>query len=229
MSEDKNDSRLQRGLLVEFDFAVMPGHKIMLDVCSEQLSKAGLKVDQLRMARSMLGRSFVSALNTLCRVQNVRSEEVSEMVANCNKAFAERIGQASDKLPDGFMEFLREAADQGLKSVLFTKSDVDALQSKFSDLPENKVCVTEDLTSSFCFTSWEGWRRFARKNTLHERLCVGVAGSGLSVKGALTSGLGVLVKTNDIVDYQDISGADRQIAGFNVELIQDVRRLLHLG
>jgi hypothetical protein len=228
MSEDKNYSKLQRGLLVEFDFAVMPGHQIMLDVCSEQLPKAGLKVDQLRMARSMLGRSFVSALNSLCRLQNVKSEDVAELAANCNKAFAERIGQVSDGLPEGFMEFLSEAADKGLKTVLFTKSDVDSLQSKFSALPENKVCVTEDLASSFCFTSWEGWRRFARKNALHERLCVGVAGSGLSVKGALTSGLSVLVKTNDIVDYQDISGADRQITDFNAELIQDVRRLLHL-
>ena len=81
MSEEKKDSKLQRGVLVEFDFAVMPGHQVMLDVCKEQLSKEGLKIDEILMARYMFGRSFVAGLSALCRAQEISSFEVSDMAA----------------------------------------------------------------------------------------------------------------------------------------------------
>ena len=86
-----------------------------------------------------------------------------------------------------------------MKVVIFSQVDSEAIQAEFPELTEEQLGVSEDLTSSFCFTSWEGWRRFARKNGLHERLCVSIAGSGLSVKGALTSGVSSIVIDNDMV------------------------------
>ena len=228
MSEENTDSKLQRGVLVEFDFAVMPGHQIMLDVCKEQLAKEGIKIDKILMARYMFGRSFVAGLSAMCRAQEVTSFEVSEMAATCNGIFAERIKAKLKDIPKGFKDFAKAVADKGLKIVLFSQVESEALQAVFSDLTDEQLGVSEDLTSSFCFTSWEGWRRFARKNGLHERLCVSIAGSGLSVKGALTSGVSVIVKDNDMVSYQDISGYDKQIEEFDTSLIKEVERLLHL-
>ena len=228
MSNEKKDSKVQRGILVEIDVAVMPCHQIMLDICTEQLSKEGLEFNAVVMARYMFGRSFVAGLSALCRNQEVSSFEVSEMAAKCNKIFAERIKAELKNVPAGFKDFVNAAAKRGLKTVLFSKIDGEELQAIFPDLSEKQLCVSEDLTSSFCFTSWEGWRRFARKNGLHERLCVSVAGSGLSVKGALTSGISSIIKDNAIVAYQDISGFDKQIEKFDAGLVDEVARLLHL-
>jgi len=230
MSEDKKkDARLQRGLLVEFDFAVMPGHQIMLDVCKEQLAKEGLNIDDVLMARYMFGRSFVAGLSALCRAQGVSSFEVSTMVATCNDAFAAKIKDNLSGISAKFKEFVKAVTGKGIKVVLFSVAESEAIQAVFADMPEDMVAVSEDLTSSFGFTSWEGWRRFARKNGLHERLCVSVCGSGLSVKGALTSGVSVIVKDNDIVAYQDISGYDMKIEEFDTGLVDEVVRLLHLA
>lgn len=229
MNDENEDSKLQRGVLVEFDFAVMPGHQIMLDVCKEQLAKEGLKVDALLMARYMFGRSFVAGLSALCRAQDVSSFEVSEMAAACNEIFAERIKAKFKDIPKGFKEFVNAVAAKGLKVVIFSQVESEAIQAVFPDLSEEQLGVSEDLTSSFCFTSWEGWRRFARKNGLHERLCVSIAGSGLSVKGSLTSGVSAIVKDNEMVAYQDISGYDKQIEEFDASLMDEVERLLHLA
>ncbi len=227
MSEDKKDSKLQRGMLVEFDYTVMPGHQIMLDICKEQLSKKGLKIDAVLMARYMFGRSFVAGLSALCRAQDVSVFDFSEVATACNDIFADRIQAKLKDIPKGFKEFVKAVAAKGIKVVIFSQAESEAIQAVFPDLTTEQLGVAEDLTSSFCFTSWEGWRRFARKNGLHERLCVSISGSGLSVKGALTSGLSSIVKDNDIVAYQDIGGCDRQIEKFDVSLLDEVERLLH--
>lgn len=228
MSDEKRESRLLRGVLVEFDFAVMPGHEIMLDVCRQELAKSGLKIDEIVMARSMFGRSFVAALSVLCRAQGVTAADVSELASTCNRIFAERVTAKIGEIPAGFKAFVKATAARGLKTVLFSRADEEALKAAFSEIPEEKLAVSEDITSSFCFTSWEGWRRFARKNGLHERLCVGIAGSGLSIKGALTTGIGSVLRDNAVVAYQDGSGCDKQIAKFDAALLDDVLRLLHL-
>ena len=230
MSEEENkDAKLQRGLLVEFDFAVMPGHQLLLDICKEQLAKEGLKIDEVLTARYMFGRSFVAGLSALCRAQEVSSFEVSDMVATCNEIFVEKIKDNLANVPAGFKEFIQAVADKGVKVVLFSVAESETILSAFSDMPEDMLGASEDLTSSFGFTSWEGWRRFARKNGLHERLCVSICGSGLSVKGALTSGISVIVRDNEMVDYQDIGGYDKQIEEFDAGLADEVARLLHLG
>jgi len=229
MSEEKKDAILKRGVLIEFDFAVMPGHQMMLEVCKEQFAKEGLKIDQVIMARYMAGKSFVAGLSALCRAQEITSFEVSDMAASCNELFAEKIKANLKKVPAGFKDFIKAVTDKGMKVVIFSISDSEAIREAFADIPEESLGISEDLTSSFCFTSWEGWRRFARKNSLHERLCVSVCGSGLSVKGALTSGLSVIVKDNEMVDYQDISGYDKQIKEFDVGVVDEVARLLHLA
>lgn len=228
MSEEKKDARLQRGLLVEFDFAVLPGHQIMLDVCKEHLAKSGVKIDDVLMARYMFGRSFVAGLSALYRAQQLPTIDAADKVALCNAEFAARITANLAKIPAGFKAFIQAAAAKDIRVVLFSVAESETVKAAFPDMPENLFAVSEDLTSSFGFTSWEGWRRFARKNGLHERLCVSVCGSGLSVKGALTSGVSPIVKDNPIVSYQDISGNNRHIESFDVGLVDDVQRLLHL-
>ena len=59
-------AHLQRGVIVEFDFAVLPGHRLLLDICSARLAKEGVKLDATLMARFMGGKSFSSGLNALC-------------------------------------------------------------------------------------------------------------------------------------------------------------------
>ena len=58
-------ARLQRGALVEFDFAVLNGHSLLLEACQTRLEQEGIKLDAQGAARSMGGRSFSSGLNAL--------------------------------------------------------------------------------------------------------------------------------------------------------------------
>ncbi len=220
-------AQLQRGVIVEFDFAVLPGHRTLLDICSARLAKEGVKLDATLMARCMAGKSFSAGLNALCNRQQ-KTVDVPAVIAECNEAFAEALKGALGKVPAGFSAFVGALLAKGLKVVLVSRADADAVKAAFAGHATDKLSVLHDISSGFGFLGWDAWRRAARKSDLHERLCVAVAGSGSSVKGALTSGMGVLVKVNPVCEYQDISGCDTQIAEYAAGLADDVLRILRV-
>ena len=220
-------AQLQRGVIVEFDFAVLPGHAFLKDICSMRLEKEGVKLDAKLMARYMGGKSFSSGLNALCNKLQ-KTLDVPAVIAECNGQFAEALKGALPKVPAGFIAFVKALLAKEIKVVIVSRADSESVRAVFSDVQSDKLVIMHDVANSFGFCSWDGWRRAARKNDLHERLCVAVAGCGFSVKGALTSGMGVLVKDNAVTEYQDISGCDLKISEFAVGLVDDVTRILRV-
>ena len=55
-----------------------------------------------------------------------------------------------------------------------------------------------------------------------------VAGSGFSVKGALTTGMGVMVKGNPLTEHQDVGGCDVRIAEYSAGLSDEVIHILRV-
>ena len=220
-------AQLQRGVIVEFDFAVLAGHALLLDICRVRLEKEGVKLDSALMARSMGGKSFSSGLNALCNKQQ-KTIDVPTVIAECNAAFAEKLTETVSKVSAGFLDFVKALLAKNLKVVIVSRVDSEVVRPVFDGIQNDKLVLLHDISNGFGFCSWDGWRRAARKNDLHERLCVAVAGSGFSVKGALNSGMGVMVKTNSLTEYQDVSGCDVQVAEFAAGLADDVVRILRV-
>ncbi len=220
-------AQLQRGVIVEFDFTVLSGHTFLLNICRTRLEKEGVKLDAMLMARSMVGRSFSSGLNALCNKQQ-KTIDVPAVIAECYEQYAAALKGALPGVPAGFVDFVKALLGKGLKVVIVSRADSEAVRAVFSNVQSEKLVVMHDASNGFGFCSWDGWRRAARKNDLHERLCVAVAGSGYSVKGALTTGMGVMVKVNPATEYQDISGCDVHIGEFAAGLADEVVRILRV-
>lgn len=220
-------AQLQRGVIVEFDFAVLPGHAFLKDICGVRLEKEGVKLDAKLMARHMGGKSFSSGLNAIGNKLQ-KTLDVPAVIADCNGQFAEALKGALSKVPAGFMAFVKALLAKEIKVVIVSRADSEAVRAVFAEIQTDKLVVMHDQANSFGFCSWDGWRRAARKNDLHERLCVAVAGCGFSVKGALTAGMGVLVRDNPVTEYQDVSGCDLKIGEFTAGLVDDVTRILRM-
>lgn len=216
-------AQLQRGVIVEFDFAVLPGHRLLSDVCGARLAQDGVAFDASQMVRLMVGKSFSTGLNALCNRQQ-KTIDVPAVIADCQEKFASALKDSLSAIPAGFVEFVQALASKGMKIVLISRADPDAVRALFPAI--DKLVVQHETTNGFGFCNWDGWRRAARKNDLHERLCVAVAGCGCSVKGALSAGMGVFVKTNPMTDYQDVSGSDCIVETFAAGLADDVVRIL---
>ncbi len=218
---------LPRGVIVEFDFAVLPGHRLMLDLYAARLAKDGVELDAARAARYLWGKSFSSGLNALCNRQQ-KTVDVPGVIAECNEAFSAALKEELAKVPAGFTAFVGALLAKGMKVVLLTRVDTEAVRAAFASVATESLVVMHDASSGFGFFGWDGWRRASRKNDLYERLSVAVAGSGCSVKGALTAGLGVLVKDSPEVAYQDVSGSDVRVVEYAASLADEVRRILRV-
>ena len=225
---DSTAALLQRGVIVEFDFAVLPGHSLLLESCRERLLKDGIKMNAEALARLMGGRTFSSGLNVLC-TKLKKKVDVPDVIATCYGTFDTALKQAlSQPLPSGFIDFIKALLAKGVKVVVVSRVESEDVKAMLTGIHNSKFVVMQDASAGFGFYSWDGWRRAARKNELNERFCVGVAGSGHSVKGALFSGMGVLVKSNSLVDYQDFSGCDVSFKTFTSTLADDAARILRV-
>ena len=227
MMSNSMAAQLQRGVIVEFDFAVLAGHALLLDICSARLAKEGVKLDAALMARSMGGRSFSSGLNALCNRQQ-KTIDVPSVIAECNAEFAEKLAGTLAKIPAGFKDFVKALLAKDLKVVIVSRIDSEVVRPVFEAIQSPKLVILHDLSNGFGFCSWDGWRRATRKCELHERLCVAVAGSGFSVKGALNAGMGVMVKNNPLTEYQDLSGCDVHVTEFSSGLADEVVGILRV-
>jgi len=227
MMSNSTAAQLQRGVIIEFDFSVLSGHAFLSDICRARLEKEGIKAEGKLMSRHMGGKSFSSGLNALCNKLQ-KTVDVPAVIAECNGAFAEALKGALSSVPKGFVEFVKALLAKDIKVVLVSRADSEAVRAVFADVQSGKLVILHDTATSFGFCSWDGWRRAARKNDLYERLCVAVAGSGFSAKGALVSGMGVVVKENPLTEYQDISGSDLHISEFTAALADDVCRILRV-
>jgi hypothetical protein len=223
---DSIDKQVQRGMIVELDFAVLPGHQLLLGISKEQFTKAGLTVDATLMARYMGGKSFSNGLNALAAKQE-KTIDVPSIVAETNAAFSAALTQSLKSVPAEFIKFISAILAKGVKVIIISRTDVEALKALFPNHSENLLFQT-DTSSGFGFLGWDVWRRAARKNNLRERLCVAIVGSGFSVKGALTSSMGAMFKENPLTAYQDFSGGDVSIQHFNDALANDVAAMLRV-
>ncbi|MCL1920085.1 MAG: hypothetical protein FWG50_03255 [Kiritimatiellaeota bacterium] len=224
---DSIEKRVQRGMIVEFDYAVLPGHQLLLDACKEQFKAHELELDATLMARYMFGKSFTRGLNTLAAQQEKMVEDPMALITACNAALSKELTAALPSVPEGFLAFVRGVLGKGVKVVIISRANADAVRALFPDAGE-KLVVQTDTSSGFGFLGWDVWRRAARKNELRERLCVAVTGSGFSVKGVLMSSMGAMYKENPLVAYQDFSGGDVAIRDFDVSLVKDVARILRI-
>jgi hypothetical protein len=223
---DSNDKQVQRGVIVELDFAVLPGHQLLLKISKDLFAKAGLTVDATLMARYMGGKSFSSGLNALVTKQG-KTIDAPALIAETNLAFSAALTQSLKDIPSEFVSFVEALLAKGVKVIIISRADVEAVKALFSNHSENLVFQT-DTSSGFGFLGWDVWRRAARKNSLRERLCVAVVGSGFSVKGALTSSMGSVFKENPLTAYQDFSGGDLSIQRFDNALVKDIVAMLRV-
>jgi hypothetical protein len=213
-------------MIVEFDYAVLPGHQVLLDVCKAQFAEVGRNVDAALMAHHMYGKPFATALTALMTHQN-KTVDVPAIIALCNPAFSAALTDALPTVLAEFKKFVDAVLAKDVKVVIISRASADAVKALFPTDDENLVVQT-DTSSGFGFLGWDVWRRAARKNDLRERLCVAITGSGFSVKGVLTSSMSVMFKDNPLVAYQDFSGADTAIEKFDAALVKEVTRILRI-
>lgn len=226
----KTKEELQYAVVIEFDYAVLPGRRMLGEICAKRFAKDSIPSDIASVSRYVNGHHFAHGLRELCEAKGCVTIDVPSVVTDCQEEFSAAIAKAADDVPGSFKTFLKSLLEvaPNLKVVLATSACADAVKSAFADIESENFSVVRINSAVFGGNAWDSFRILCHNEGLLERLSVAVVGSGASTRGAIAAGMNVVAKVSPETDFEDFTGCDRLTDDLTGEIIDDIKRLLRL-
>ena len=200
---------LEKGVIIEFDFAAMDGAELLFMTAKNFLAKLDrIALDIPTEVRHLLGNTYLTGLASLFSV--VKTKKTSQKAAkDISAAFSAALTEAvPSAVTPAFRNFVTTLSSKGVKVVIATRADVDAVRPAFEPVLGDNVMLFREESPCYGAVKWDSWRRICVMTGMSRPATIAVAGSGISVKSALLAGIGAVAVVNDRVAYQDFTGAN---------------------
>ncbi len=228
MSDNEEKPQLKRGVLVEFDYAVLSGHEMLLNVCTKRFEKEGVNADFKLLAKSLYGKTFASGFNDLF-TKLEKTLDVPSLVTECQDTFTKRLEDGLKSVSATFVPFIKALLEKNIRVAILSRLEPEQVKAVFGDFASDDLVFQRDTFSGFGFHNCDTLRRVTRKSGLYERLAMAIVASGNSAKNALTCGMSVMAKPNAFTEYQDFSGCDLMVDDFATDIIPEILPVLRLS
>lgn len=197
-----------RGVVIDFDFAVMNGADLLFGTAKRLLAALDrIVLDDALEARYFAGRTYLEGLQRLFAV--VKTKKTAQKAArDLSSAFNAAVTQAAPSaVTVAFRNFVKGLTDAGLSVAIATRADLEAVRPAFEPILGERVILYHEESETYGFPTWEAWRRACMAMEMKHARVRAVAGSGFGVKSALVAGMRSVAVVNDRVAYQDFGGA----------------------
>lgn len=219
-------AKIGKGVVVEFDFAVLNGADLLFDIASGILKGYGVSLDVRLEALHLAGGNYQGALAELFAKVGCDADPAA-VAAELHAAFnAEVTAKSASAVTPAFRNFIKSLQEKNVKVVVATRGDAAVLAEAIGD-PE--VAVHAEASSTYGSCKWDAWKRVCRLNGLHEMLTTAVTGSGFGVRAALVAGMSALGVVNDRVKWQDFGGADDVVEVLDKKAADIVLKMLKVA
>ena len=220
---------VKKGVIVEFDFAAMDGASLLFDVTKKFL--AGLDkipFDERIEAQHLAGGNYQGGLAEYFAV--VKTKKLAAKAAkDLSAAFVAALNEAVPKsISQAFRKFAQTIAAKGVKVVISTRADIEAVRPAFETMLDDNVVLYQETSATYGSVKWDAWRRACAMNKLRNFSTLAVTGSGFGVKSALVAGMGSVAVTSPHVAYQDFGGADEVVKELNSAAAKTVLEILRV-
>ncbi len=228
MAEEEDKVSVTPGVVVEFDYTAIDGSQILFDVAKKALSRLGVDLTVKLEAKHLVGGNYQGGLRELFADLEIATDATvvaHELSTSFKAALTEACAAAVT--PD-FKAFVKTLTERGVKVVIATRANLDALRPAVADLDSKRVVLYTEVSSTYGNCKWDAWRRAFTQNDLMDMFTVAVTGSGKGVKSALVAGLSVIAVEHDHVAYQDFGGADALVRTLDAKVAAKILRMLHV-
>lgn len=227
MAEEKK--KIPRGVVIEFDFTAVDGAQLLFDTAKKILADSGIDLTIKLEAMHLAGGNYHGAVAELFDTVLGKRDDAGEVSRAIARAFADALTEkVAAAVTPSFKAFVKALADKGLKVVIATRANLDALKPALEGLDPELVVPYQEISVTYGNCKWDAWARAVNTNGLVNILTVGVTGSGKGVKSALVAGLSAIGVVHDHVAYQDFGGADAVVEKLDAKVADEVFRMLHL-
>ena len=199
----------ERGVIVEFDFTVLNGAELLFQTAKRFLAQLdNIEFDEKIEARYLSGANYLTGFERLFPVAKTKKtpqKAARDFTAAFSAAVTEAVPSA---VGVSFKNFVKALTDKGLKVVIATRADLDAVRPAFLPILGDRVVLHHEISTCYGAARADSWRRACRTGGLSHPSALALTGSGHGVKAALVAGMGSMAVVNDRVAYQDFGGAD---------------------
>jgi len=214
----------EKGVVVEFDFAVLHGAELLFETAADYLKKLdGIRLDAITEARHLAGREYVDGLSRLfatVKTKKTAAKAARELEAAFNEAVTAAL---SAGLSASFRNFLNGLTNAGVRSVIATRADLDGPAGDvLRPLVSDRVSLYQDVSKVYGNFRCDAWRRACFAAKLGSGSVRIVTGSGFGVKSALMAGIGAVAVSNEHVAYQDFGGASEVVTELSGKTVRKV-------
>lgn len=219
-------AKIGKGVVVEFDFAVLNGADILFETASGILKGYGVTLDSRLEALHLAGGNYQGALAELFAKVECDADPATvarELHAAFNAVVSDK---AAEAVTPAFKSFIAALQEKDVKVVVATRGDAAALAQAIDN---EQVAVHAEMSSTYGSCKWDAWKRACRLNGLHEMLTTAVTGSGFGVKAALVAGMSALGVANKRVEWQDFGGADYIVDALDKKAADIVLKMLKVA
>ena len=227
MAEEKK--KIPRGVVIEFDFVAVDGAQLLFDTAKKVLADSGIDLTIKLEAMHLAGGNYHGAVAELFNAVLGKKDDAGEVARTLAKAFADALTEkVAAAVTPSFKAFVKALTDKGLKVVIATRANLDALKPALEGLDATLVAPYQEISVTYGNGKWDAWARALNVNGLVNVLTVGVTGSGYGVKAVLVAGMSAIAVVHDHVAYQDFGGADVVVKKLDAKVAEEVFRMLHL-
>ncbi len=220
---------IMKGVIIEFDFAAMNGAELLYGAAEKVLADNEIAFSPRIEAQYLAGGNCQGALTdyfNVVKTKKTPAKAAKDISEEFIKALTAAVPGAVTR---SFVSFVKALSSKGVKVVIATRADIDAVKSVFEEVLDENVSLYQESSQTYGSVKWDAWRRACASNKLRNFTSVAIAGSGYSVKSALVAGMGALAVVNDHVAYQDFGGADDVVRSIDSKLADKVLSILKVS
>lgn len=221
---------VKKGVIVEFDFAAMDGAELLYKTTEALMKENEIEFSPRAEAEHLAGGNYQGGFAEFfaaVKTKKTPAKAAKDLAENFRAALNEAVPAA---VTPSFKAFVGALAEKGVKVVISTRADLDAVAPAFEGLLGENVVLHSETSQCYGSVKWDAWRRACALNKLRNITTVAVTGSGYGVKSALLAGMGSVAVVRDHVAYQDFGGADETFPGpLNAAAAKAVLRILHVA
>lgn len=219
---------VKKGVIVEFDFAVLNGADVLYRTTAALLREIGIPFDARIEARHLAGGNYQGGLAEYFAVAKTK-KTAQKAAKDLAEAFRRALEAEMPKaVTPGFRNFVKALVAHGVRVVIATRADLKVARPAFADLTGGDVSLYQETSQTYGSVKWDAWRRALALNKLRSTTTLAVTGSGYGVKSALVAGMGALAVINDHVAYQDFGGADEVVKSLDAAAAKVVLGVLRM-
>ena len=218
----------KKGVIVEFDFAVLNGAELLYQTTETLLKENDIPFSARAEAQHLAGGNYQGGLAEYFTVVKTKKTAAKAAKDLTDRFIAALTAAVPAAVTPTFRNFVKTLADKGVRVVIATRADVEAVRPAFEGLLGEDVILHQEQSTTYGCVKWDAWRRACAASKLRNLRTLAVTGSGLGVKSALLAGMGAVVVPNDHVAYQDFGGADADVKCLDTAAAKTILGILRI-